>query len=88
MIAFKNNKLKIGNSAFIGMILICTGLLTANFSYAQTIDIQETQQAVELAQEITGSGVQILNPVVTCADSAIGKYNIQDVSERVVGKFE
>ncbi len=80
MIAFKNKILKFENSACIGIVLLCIGLLPANFSHAQTIDIEETQQAVELSETITGSGVQIINPVITCADSAIGKYNIQGVT--------
>lgn len=50
-----------------------------NSAGAQTLDLQYNVNPTDLAQTITGNGVQILNPVLTCADSASGRYDITAV---------
>ncbi len=53
-------------------------LVSAGVS-AQQIDLQIGQTPEDLAELINGNGVQILNPVITCADSAYGVYDISGV---------
>ena len=57
-------------------------LLLMSFSAgvsAQNIDLGFGGSPEELADLITGNGVQILNPSITCADSAYGTYDISAI---------
>ncbi|NEN23481.1 T9SS type B sorting domain-containing protein [Cryomorpha ignava] len=63
----------------IGLLCFVWSFFPQNAS-AQNIEISNGHTPLSLAEEITGSGVQILNPVINCADSAIGKYNITSVT--------
>ncbi|MCA1762009.1 MAG: choice-of-anchor L domain-containing protein [Flavobacteriales bacterium] len=54
--------------------------LSGSESFGQNISIEYNQTATELAESIAGNGVQLINPVLVCADSAAGKYNAQSVT--------
>lgn len=54
--------------------------LSARDIRSQSVVVQPNLSAEELANVITGNGVQLLNPVLTCADSASGTYDIQSVT--------
>ena len=61
--------------------LLCIGwVIFPKHAAAQIIDISNGHSALSLAEEIAGTGVQIINPVINCADSAIGKYDISSVA--------
>jgi len=66
----KNSLLRFGTA------ILC--LLSAGM-YGQQIDLEIGQTPEELANLITGNGVQILNPVINCADSAYGVYDISSI---------
>lgn len=64
------------------IILACTAMASAFATsvHAQIeLDIDLTPE--ELASIINGNGVQILNPVITCADSAYGAFDISGIGE-------
>ena len=48
--------------------------------HAQSVIVQPGLNPEELANVITGNGVQLLNPSLTCADGASGTYDIQSVT--------
>lgn len=53
-------------------------LLVGPLSLTAQIDLTYGGTPSGLAERITGNGVQILNPVITCSDSAIGTYDIAE----------
>lgn len=55
------------------------GLVENGFS--QTVQVDYNSDPQSLAEQITGNGVQLLNVVLTCADSASGIYNVQSVTD-------
>lgn len=81
MITTKNTVTSFRKSA-LQIVLICVMTIgSLHFAKAQNIDISSGHTPISLAETISGNGVQILNPVVTCADSAVGKYNISGVPD-------
>ncbi len=68
-------------SVFFKILLLAatSGLIFSAKAQNQNIQVEYGSGAVDLAEAITGSGVQILNPVITCADSAYGQYTITGV---------
>lgn len=48
--------------------------------YSQQLNLSYGSSPEALAETITGNGVQILNPTLTCADSAYGEYEISGIS--------
>jgi len=62
------------------VLILFLALLTSFKTSAQNISVQQGLSAEELANLITGNGVQLLNPTLTCADSASGTYNIESVT--------
>lgn len=78
--AFNKTFLTLRKSIFyIGLFCFVWVASPQNLS-AQDVQLSSGFDALSLAEEISGNGVQILNPVITCADSAIGKYNISSVT--------
>lgn len=63
----------------IGLIAIIS-LFIQQGGMAQVVQVSQGLSAEELANVITGNGVQLLNPELTCADSASGTYNIESVT--------
>ena len=67
--------------------LICVMAVgSIHFAKAQNMEISSGHSPITLAETISGNGVQILNPVIICADSAIGKYDISGLSNFPSGK--
>ncbi len=53
--------------------------LTVSTAHGQILNVEYQTDPLELASEIAGNGVQIINPVLTCADSASGVYIISGI---------
>lgn len=86
MITTNNTTISFRKSA-LHIALICVMAIgPLHFAKAQVIDISSGHSPISLAETITGNGVQILNPVITCADSAIGKYGMSGVPDFPDGK--
>lgn len=63
-------------------ILLSVGvILTSQKAKAQPLSLTFGVDATTLAETITGSGVQILNPVLTCPDSAYGTYDVAAIPD-------
>src|SRR5690606_31383385 len=51
--------------------IFCLAAFTTNAQYTAT----EDHTAAELLSEITGTGVTVLNPMLSCGDTTNGKYS-------------
>lgn len=62
-------------------VLLIAGLLIHSGSMrAQVLSFEYGTTAQTMAETIAGNGVQLLNPILTCADSAYGLYNISGIA--------
>lgn len=80
MKAFRNKRL-----GLIRTFIVIT-VLAFPLSGAGQIVLDYGGTAEELSQAITGNGVQIINPQITCSDSAYGSYSIAGVPDFTSGE--
>lgn len=79
MIFFEKNFIN-PNSIVLQAGIFCAALFfSTTIAQAQNIELTTGHSPSSLAETITGNGVTILNPVVNCADGAIGKYVMSDI---------
>src|SRR5690554_3838 len=86
MITTKNTIISFRKSAIHIALMGILAIGSMHFATAQNIDLSSGHTPASLAETMTGNGVQILNPVVICADSAIGKYDISGIPNFPDGK--
>jgi gliding motility-associated-like protein len=61
------------------IFILIFSLLASTTTVFGQVSVEYNLTAEELSESITGDGVQILNPVLACADSASGSYQITDI---------
>jgi len=61
-------------------VITALALIARHETHAQSVVVQPELDPAELANVVTGNGVQLLNPTISCADSASGTYDIQSVA--------
>jgi len=73
-------------SKHIGKLLFGLSLLSLPFAAIGQIGLNYGGTAEELSQAITGNGIQIINPQITCSDSAYGSYSITTIPDFTEGE--
>lgn len=67
-------------SKFLLLLSVFAFLGLAQNAQSQSVGVDYNSDAQALAEQISGNGVQLLNVVLTCADSASGVYTVQSVT--------